>query len=250
MVKINRVIKEYKGQVAVGPINLDIPKPGITSIIGPNGAGKSTLLMMIGRLLEMDGGSITVGGIDVSTGKSSELAQHLAILRQENHFSTRLTVRQLVSFGRYPYSKGRLNQEDYAIINRYLSFLHLEDLADRYLDELSGGQRQRAYVGMVLAQETDYILLDEPLNNLDIEHSVQMMKHLRRIADEFQRSIILVMHDLNFTARYSDYICAMCQGQITHWGSVDQVMTTEVMSEIFSCEIEIVQALCGPVVIY
>ena len=166
MISIRNARKRYGEEVKIGPLNIEIPKAGITSLIGPNGAGKSTTLLMIGRLLKMDEGQIMVANMDVSTTKSSDLAKILTILRQENHFITRLTVRQLVGFGRFPYSKGRLTKEDEAIISKYIDFLELTDLEHRFLDELSGGQRQRAYVAMVLCQETEYVLLDEPLNNL------------------------------------------------------------------------------------
>ncbi len=187
--------------MAIGPVNIEIPKAGLTSLIGPNGAGKSTTLLMIGRLLDKDEGVIKVANMDVSTSKSNDLAKILTVLRQENHFVTRLTVRQLVGFGRFPYSKGRLTIEDEQIISKYIDFFALRDLEDRYLDQLSGGQRQRAYVAMVLCQETEYVLLDEPLNNLDVARSVQMMEHLRYAANEFGRTIVTVLHDINFAAK-------------------------------------------------
>src|SRR5690606_37798333 len=130
---------------------------GITSIIGPNGAGKSTLLGMISRLLPMDAGTVTVDGLDVTRTPSDVLAQRLAILRQDNHIAARLTVRDLVAFGRYPHSKGRPTVDDRRHIEEALSFLELTELADRFVDELSGGQRQRASVAMVLCQDTDYV---------------------------------------------------------------------------------------------
>src|SRR5690606_32042368 len=176
MINITNVKKAYTDEVKIGPLNIEIPKAGFTSLIGPNGAGKSTTLLMIGRLLNMDEGQISVANMDVTTTKSKDLAKILTILRQENHFVTRLTVRQLAGFGRFPYSKGRLTKEDEKIISKYIDFLELTDLEHRYLDELSGGQRQRAYVAMILCQETEYVLLDEPLNNLDIARSVQMME--------------------------------------------------------------------------
>ncbi|MBG9885144.1 iron ABC transporter ATP-binding protein, partial [Bacillus toyonensis] len=150
----------------MGPVDLVVPEGGVTALIGPNGAGKSTLLTMVGRLMGMDAGTIAIAGHDVATTPSKTLARIVSILRQENHFVTRLTVRQLVGFGRFPYSKGRLTRADEEIVSRAIDFLDLRDLESRYLDELSGGQRQRAYVAMVLAQDTEVILLDEPLNNL------------------------------------------------------------------------------------
>lgn len=240
MITLENVHKIYGSDTSVGPVTLDIPAHGVTALVGPNGAGKSTLLTMIGRLLKMDEGTITVGGMDVSSAKSADLATVLSILRQENHFITRLTVRQLVAFGRFPYNKGCTTVADEEIIDRYIRFFELEELEDRYLDELSGGQRQRAYVAMVLTQETEYVLLDEPLNNLDIAHSVQMMRMLRRAADEFGRTIVVVLHDLNFAAQYADCICAVKNGQVFAQGSVDEVMVDSTLSELFGTPITVI----------
>lgn len=250
MIKIKDVKKSYSEKVKIGPIDIEIPKAGITSLIGPNGAGKSTTLLMIGRLLDMDHGQISVANMDVSKSKSEDLAKIMTILRQENHFVTRLTIRQLVGFGRFPYSKGRLTKEDEKIISKYIDFLGLRDLENRYLDELSGGQRQRAYVAMVLSQETEYVLLDEPLNNLDVARSVQMLDHLRYAADEFNRTILMVLHDINFAAKYSDRVCAMKDGKIAAFGSSDDVMKEEILTDIFETKIEIIEGPYGPVAVY
>jgi len=136
------------------------------------------------------------------------------------------------------------------IISKYIDFLDLADLENRYLDELSGGQRQRVYVAMVLCQETEYVLLDEPLNNLDVARSVQMMEHLRHAADEFGRTILTVMHDINFAARYSDRICAMKGGRIAAFGTVEEIMNTELLTDIFETKIEIIDGPHGPIAIY
>lgn len=250
MIQIANARKAYSKEVEIGPLDIRVPKAGLTSLIGPNGAGKSTTLHMIGRLLPMDAGSITVADLDVSEADSEDLAKILTILRQENHFITRLTVRQLVGFGRFPYSKGRLTKEDEAIVSKYIDFLHLTELEHRYLEELSGGQRQRAYVAMVLAQETEYVLLDEPLNNLDVARSVHMMEHLRQVAREFGRTIITVMHDINFAAKYSDRICAMKNGRIAAFGPVAEIMKGELLSEIFETDIQIIPGPHGPLAIY
>lgn len=250
MIKILNARKQYTDEVEIGPLNIQIPKAGLTSLIGPNGAGKSTALLMIGRLLNMDEGQIEIANMDVSKSKSEDLAKVLTILRQENHFVTRLTVRQLAGFGRFPYSKGRLTKEDESIISKYIDFLDLTDLENRYLDELSGGQRQRAYVAMVLCQETEYVLLDEPLNNLDVARSVQMMEHLRHAANEFGRTILTVMHDINFAAKYSDRICAMKEGRIAAFGTVEDIMDPELLTNIFETKIEIIDGPYGPIAIY
>jgi len=247
MISLEQVKKSYTDDVR---IDLTIPKGGFTALIGPNGAGKSTTLMMIGRLLDLDAGQIEVAGMDVTSSKSKDLAKIITILRQENHFVTRLTVRQLVGFGRFPYSKGRLTADDETIISKYIDFLELTSLENRYLDELSGGQRQRAYVAMVLCQETEYILLDEPLNNLDIARSVQMMGYLRHVADTFGRTIITVLHDINFAAKYADHICAMKDGQIAAFGTVAEVMDEALLSEIFETHLEIIEGPYGPIAVY
>ncbi|MFR3730326.1 ABC transporter ATP-binding protein [Lacrimispora sp.] len=250
MIEIRNVRKIYSDEVKIGPLNIQIPKAGLTSLIGPNGAGKSTALLMIGRLLNLDEGQIKVANMNVSESRSEDLAKVLTILRQENHFVTRLTVRQLAGFGRFPYSKGRLTREDERIISKYIDFLDLGDLENRYLDELSGGQRQRAYVAMVLCQETEYVLLDEPLNNLDVARSVQMMGHLRQAANEFGRTILTVIHDINFAAKYSDRICAMKNGQIAAFGTVAEIMKPELLTDIFETDINIMEGPYGPIAIY
>ena len=245
MIELRRVTKVYSSQVSIGPVELDIPAGGVTALIGPNGAGKSTLLMTIGRLLGISEGTIRVAEMDVASTRSADLAKVLSILRQENHFITRLTVRQLIGFGRFPYSRGRLTAEDEEIISRYVDFLGLGELEGRHLDELSGGQRQRAYVAMVLCQETEYVLLDEPLNNLDIAHSVEMMNHVERAAREFGRTVIVVLHDINIAARYADRICAVKDGRVVEFGTPAEIMRDEVLSSIFDADIEVIEGPRG-----
>ncbi|WCZ32058.1 ABC transporter ATP-binding protein [Corynebacterium massiliense] len=250
MISLRGVKKAYSTETSIGPVDLEIPAGGITALVGPNGAGKSTLLTMIGRLMGMDEGQIEVAGFDVSSTKSRDLARVVSTLRQENHFVTRLTVRQLVGFGRFPYSHGRLTVDDEEVISRYIDFFHLNELEHRYLDELSGGQRQRAYVAMVLCQETDYVLLDEPLNNLDIAHSVDMMRLLDDAARDLGRTIIIVLHDINFAAPYADYICAVKDGQIVAFGSPEEIMSDDVLSPIFNTEITVIDGPHGLLACY
>jgi iron complex transport system ATP-binding protein len=244
MILANEVTKRYGDAVVVDGLSVTIPKGGITSIIGPNGAGKSTLLSMLARLLRMDGGSVTVGGLDVTTTASDVIARRLAILRQDNHLTARLTVRDLVTFGRFPYSKGRPTLDDKRHVERALSYLDLGALADRYLDELSGGQRQRAFVAMVLCQDTDYVLLDEPLNNLDMKHAQSMMKTLRRATRDLGKTVVLVLHDINFASWYSDFIVALKDGRLAAAGTVDEVIREDMLRGIYGMEIQ-VHAVAG-----
>lgn len=250
MITLTGVRKEYSSEVAIGPVDLRIPKGGVTALVGPNGAGKSTLLTMIGRLLGLDQGTIDIAGHDVTRTASKDLAKIVSILRQENHFVTRLTVRQLVAFGRFPHSKGRLTVADEEVVSRAIDFLALTDLEHRYLDQLSGGQRQRAYVAMVLCQDTEYVLLDEPLNNLDMRHSVQMMKHLRRAAEELERTIVIVLHDINFAGHYADHICAVKDGSVVEFGTPAEIMTDEVLTRVFDTPVTVVEGPNGPLAVY
>ncbi|WP_130873960.1 ABC transporter ATP-binding protein [[Pseudopropionibacterium] massiliense] len=250
MILVDAALKKYSSTTTIGPLELEIPEGGITALVGPNGAGKSTLLTMIGRLLGMDAGTIEVAGMNVTTTKSRDLSKVLSVLRQENHFVTRLTVRQLVGFGRFPYSRGRLTVEDIEIVEQAISFLRLEEIADRFIDELSGGQRQRAYVAMVLAQDTRYVLLDEPLNNLDMAHSVQMMQHMHRAAKDLGRTIVIVLHDINFAATYADTIIAMKNGQVAASGSPKELFREEILTDIFETPVKIIPGPRGPVAAY
>lgn len=241
MVDLKEVTKRYGSKEVVKDVTVSIEKGKITSFIGPNGAGKSTLLSMVSRLILKDEGEIYIDGQDITKGKSRELAKKISILKQSNHVNLRLTVRELVSFGRFPYSQGRLTEDDWKHVDEAIRYMELEDLRDQYLDELSGGQRQRAFIAMVIAQDTEYILLDEPLNNLDMKHSVQIMKILRKLVDEKGKTIILVIHDINFASVYSDYIVALKDGKIVKEGTTEEIINREVLREIYEMDISIQQ---------
>ena len=239
MIETRAITKAYGPALVVDNVTLTLPRGGVTSIIGPNGAGKSTLLSMISRLLPMNAGTVTIEGLDVTKTPGAVLARRLAILRQDNHIAARLTVRDLVSFGRYPHSNGRLTLADKGHIERALDYLGLADLSGRFLDELSGGQRQRAFVAMVICQDTDYVLLDEPLNNLDMKHAVAMMQLLRKAAAEFGKSIVLVLHDINFASVYSDRIVCMKAGRVAHEGTPAEVITPQIMRAIYEIDVKV-----------
>lgn len=250
MLKVNQLTKRYGGKAVVDDVTFTLPKNAVISLIGPNGAGKSTVLNMISRLIESDGGSVDFHGRGIHKWKSRDLAKRLAILTQTNHVQMKLTVRELVAFGRFPYSGSRLTEEDNSIIDRAIRYMELEEFQDRFIDELSGGQRQRAYIAMVIAQDTEYILLDEPTNNLDIYHATNMMKIVRRLCDELGKTVILVLHEINYAAFYSDYICAFVNGQIVKFGTVKEVMTKETLSEIYRVDFEIMEIEGKPLSIY
>ncbi|MGN0305670.1 MAG: ABC transporter ATP-binding protein [Lachnospiraceae bacterium] len=247
---IRKLTKRYDGKAVVDGVSLTIPKGKVTSLIGPNGAGKSTVMGMISRLIAKDEGMVDFEGKEMKEWKSRELSKRLAILTQHQNIQMKLTVRELVSFGRFPYSGNRLTAEDEKIIDGAIAYMELEELEERFIDELSGGQRQRAYIAMVIAQDTDYVLLDEPTNNLDIYHSSNMMKMARRLCDELGKTVILVLHELNYAAFYSDYICAFVDGRVEKFGTVKEVMQKDVLKKIYKVDFEIMEIKGKPLSIY
>lgn len=239
MIEVKQISKIYGGKRVIDDVSVKIAKGKVTSFIGPNGAGKSTLLSMISRLIAKDTGEVFIEGKEISQWNSSELARKISILKQSNHVQVRLTVRELVSFGRFPYSQGKLTAEDIRHVDQAIEYMELADMQHKYLDQLSGGQNQRAYIAMVIAQNTDYILLDEPLNNLDMKHSVQIMKVIRRLADELGKTVVIVIHDINFASCYSDTIVALKDGKIIRSGTTDEIIDPPVLKEVYDMEIQI-----------
>jgi iron complex transport system ATP-binding protein len=239
MIEIKGLSKSFGKKPVVENVTLQIQPKAITSFIGPNGAGKSTLLSMVSRLLDADTGEVFLDQTDVKKMKSDAFAKRVAILKQANHLNIRLTVRELVSFGRYPYSKGRLNEEDEKIVDQALEYMNLADMQDKFLDELSGGQKQRAFISMVIAQDTEYILLDEPLNNLDMKHSVQIMKILRKLVDELGKTVVIVLHDINFASVYSDRIVALKDGRLVKDGPTNEIINSEALREVYDMHIPV-----------
>ena len=249
MISTQSLTKRHGRIVAVDDVSIELGD-GLTAIIGPNGAGKSTLLCAIGRLLRIDTGRVVVGGLDVATTKSRELATRLAVLRQENHLPIRLSVEELVVFGRFPHGGNGRRPDDRAHVERALDLLALGDVRHRFLDELSGGQRQRAFVAMALAQDTDHLLLDEPLNNLDPRHAVELMKLLVALVAERGLKIVVVLHDLNVAARFADTVVAMRDGRVVAHGPVDQVLSAEQLGELYETEVAVAEVAGRRVVLW
>ena len=248
--RVQQLTKQYDGKTVVDAVSFEIPKGKVLSLIGPNGAGKSTVMGIISRLIARDAGLVDFGGKDIARWKSRELAKKLAILTQSNNIQMKLTVRELVTFGRFPYSGGRTTPEDERLIDQAIAYMELEGFEDRFIDELSGGQRQRALIAMVIAQDTEYVLLDEPTNNLDIYHATNMMRTVRKLCDELGKTVILVLHEINYAAFYSDYICAFVDGRIAKFGTVAEVMTRETLSSIYKVDFEILEIEGKPLSIY
>ncbi|GKV65422.1 MULTISPECIES: iron ABC transporter ATP-binding protein [Sporosarcina] len=241
MIQVRELTKFYGKKAVVEKVNVNIHRGKITSFIGPNGAGKSTLLSMVSRLMDADTGEVLLDKSKVKDMKSNEFAKRVAILKQSNFMNVKLTIRELVAFGRFPHCKGRLHEEDERMVDQALEYMGLMDMQEAYLDELSGGQRQRAFIAMTIAQDTDYILLDEPLNNLDMKHSVQIMKILRQLVNDLGKTVVIVLHDINFASVYSDRIVALKNGRIVKDGPTNDIINSESLREIYDMDIPIQQ---------
>ena len=239
MIEIKNLSKKYGNKFVVDDVSFNINKGKITSFIGPNGAGKSTVLSMISRIMSKDEGEVIIDGVPLEKWNDKELAKKVAILRQSNNINVRITIRELVSFGRFPHNEGRLTKEDDKYIDDAIEYMQLKDIENRYLDELSGGQRQRAYIAMVIAQNTEYILLDEPLNNLDMKHSVKMMKVLRGLVIDLNKTVVIVMHDINFASFYSDSIVVLKDGKIARNDDTSKIISKEFLEDIYEIDFEI-----------
>jgi len=241
MIKLENLNKVFSENKVINNVTAEFEKGKVTSIIGPNGAGKSTLLSMASRLVNKDDGFVYINGKEIADWDNKDLAKKLAVLRQSNNVTMRFTVREMVSFGRFPYSQGKLTKDDLEVINNALTYLDLMTIQHKYLDELSGGQRQLAYIAMVIAQNTDSIFLDEPLNNLDIKHSLQIMRNIQKLAHEMNKAVVVVIHDINFAACYSDVIIALKKGEIIASGRVEEVIQADVLESIYETPFNIVE---------
>ncbi|MDR2375973.1 MAG: ATP-binding cassette domain-containing protein [Treponema sp.] len=250
MIEVKNVRQSYGDHEVLRGINLVLPEHKVSALIGANGAGKSTLLNVITRLLPLREGAVLLDGRDMGDMKSRDIAKTIAVLKQSHHISIRISVEDLVAFGRYPHSRGRLTTTDKAKIGEVIAYMRLEDIRDRYLDELSGGQRQRAYIAMVLAQDTKYIFLDEPLNNMDIHFSVEIMHILSKLVGELGKTVVIVVHDINFAAAYADHVIAMKDGAISAEGPVDRIITKTILDGIFGFDFNIAEVAGRKVCLY
>lgn len=233
MIFIDSISKSYGDKNVLNEVSFHIEKGSITSLIGPNGAGKSTLLMIIAKLMQSSTGQVFLDQQNIADISTTHYARKVATLRQSLDVGLRLTVEELISFGRFPYSHGALTEHDNKVIDESIDFLGLQELRHQYLDEISGGQRQMAFLAMTIAQQTDVLLLDEPLNNLDMKHALQIMQALRHLCDRYGRTIILVIHDINFAANYSDYLVALKKGKLAFSGTVDEVITEQNLNALY-----------------
>lgn len=231
----------YEEHTVVSHLNLKIPEGKVTSLIGPNGCGKSTILKAAGRIISPKGGSVLLDGSDIQTLPTREVAKRMSILPQTPVAPLGLTVRELVSYGRFPRRErfGRLKQEDQDIVTWALGVTSLSDLEKAAVDTLSGGQRQRVWIAMAIAQQTDLILLDEPTTYLDMGYQLEVLELLEQLNRKQNCTIAMVLHDLNLASRFSDFLVAIRDGDIVAQGTPEEIMTPPVLRKTFHIDAEI-----------
>nr|WP_285861161.1 ABC transporter ATP-binding protein [Brevibacillus sp. MER 51] len=225
----------------VKDLNISIPSGKITALVGANGSGKSTILKTLARIMKPTGGQVFLDGKSIHQQSTKEVAKQLAILPQNPTAPDGLTVSELVTYGRFPHQKGfgSLTKEDKEIVNWAISMTGMADFHDRPVDQLSGGQRQRAWIAMALAQGTDILFLDEPTTFLDMAHQLEVLKLLQKLNDEENRTIVMVVHDLNHATRYAQHMVAISRGTVVAEGSPAEVMTPEMLRKVFNIEADI-----------
>jgi iron complex transport system ATP-binding protein len=242
MIEVRNVSQSYSKSndvLTLDNVNLTVKKNTITALVGANGAGKSTLLGAMSNLIPITKGQILLDGEEVPKLKTKTVAKNIAFLKQSHQINIRLSVNDLVEFGRFPHSGGRLKPLDRQKVSEAIDYMSIGNIRDRYLDQLSGGQRQRAFIAMVLAQDTPYVFLDEPLNNLDIKYSVEMMNILRKLVTELGKTIVVVLHDINFAAAYAGHIVAMKNGKILSEGCPTAMISKNVLDPVFDHDFNI-----------
>ncbi len=243
MITANDLSIGYDDKLIVNHLDLSIMKGKITALVGANGSGKSTILKGMSRLLKPKAGTVYLNGKTIFKQKSSEVAKQLAILPQNPTAPEGLTVAELVAYGRFPHQKGMgsLSKRDKQMIAWAVDITGMRKFANRAVDHLSGGQRQKAWIAMALAQDAEVMFLDEPTTFLDMAHQLEVLQLLEKLNKEENRTIIMVIHDLNHASRYAEEIVAIKKGQIIHTGAPAKVMTAGVLETVFGVKCDIIQ---------
>ena len=244
----------YDARRVLDGVDLAVTEGQLTVLLGPNGSGKSTLLKTLARTLTPSAGRVCLDGEDIHRRNTRQVAQRLGILPQGPAAPEGLTVRQLVGMGRFPHQRlwRQDAEQDARAIREAMAYADVTDFAERSVDALSGGQRQRCWIAMVLAQETDLILLDEPTTFLDLKVQVDLLELLSRLAHEHGRTLLLVLHDLNLAAAYADQLVMMRDGRIVKRGTPDEVFTADTLKRVFDLDANVIrdphsgQLVCVP----
>ncbi|OOF61424.1 Fe(3+) dicitrate ABC transporter ATP-binding protein FecE [Rodentibacter pneumotropicus] len=230
----------YQETIIIPNLNITFPQNQITALLGPNGCGKSTLLKALARLLKPKSGKIHYQAVDIWQKSAKTYAKTLSFLPQKQIIPEGISVRELVSFGRSPYLNlwGRLSPQDESLVEQALAATQMTAFADYPATSLSGGQQQRAFLAMVLAQNTEIVLLDEPTTYLDLSHQAELMTMMRTLQKQ-GKTVITVLHDLNQACRYCDHLVVLKQGELVKQGTPKQVMSERLLKQVFDLDVEI-----------
>ena len=253
MIKLNNISHHIGKQQILHDITLSLPTAQVIALIGPNGAGKSTLFSVMARLQPLQYGQVSFAvdneERDIVSCQARTLAKTVAMLGQDNHVQGRLRVHELLMFGRYPYHQGQPTADDQQKVQEILERFELEPLAERFLSTLSGGQRQRVLIAMIVCQDTPYLLLDEPLNNLDMYHAGRLMRELRQLSHNQQKTVVIVLHDINQAAQFADTVVTMKAGEVTAVGCPADVITKETMKDLYNVDVTVLSHQGRPVIV-
>ena len=253
MIKLNNISHHIGKQQILHDITLSLPTAQVIALIGPNGAGKSTLFSVMARLQPLQSGQVSFAvdneERDIVSCQARTLAKTVAMLGQDNHVQGRLRVHELLMFGRYPYHQGQPTVGDQQKVQEILERFELEPLAARFLSTLSGGQRQRVLIAMIVCQDTPYLLLDEPLNNLDMYHAGRLMRELRTLSHSQQKTVVIVLHDINQAAQFADTVVTMKAGEVMAVGRPADVITQETMKDLYNVDVTVLNHQGRPVIV-
>lgn len=242
VLKSNNIVAGYDKKTILNKVNITIPENKISVIIGANACGKSTLLKTLARLIQPTYGEILLDGKKLTSMAPKQLARVLGLLPQSPVVPEGITVADLVGRGRFPYQsffKG-LSKKDYEAVEEALALMGITELANRSVDELSGGQRQRVWIAMALAQQTDILLLDEPTTFLDISYQIEILDLLTDLNRKRGTTIVMVLHDINLSARYADYIFAVRQGNLIAEGTPADIITDGLIKQVFDLDCTVI----------
>lgn len=243
--QIKGLFVQFGAKPILKDIRMELSKGEVVSIVGPNGAGKTTLLKSMASILSPPRNTVWIDGKDVRLYVANELAKKQAYVPQHSSTGFPLTVMETVLLGRKPYINWGVTAEDLQIVERIMNRLQLNRLSEQFIDECSGGERQKVMIARALAQEPEVLLLDEPTSALDIRYQLEVLELIRQLASEQQVLVVLILHDLELAARYSDRVILLKEGEVFATGSPEEVFTPAHIEQVYGVHVEIEQGSCG-----
>ncbi|HJJ85693.1 MAG TPA: ABC transporter ATP-binding protein [Methanocorpusculum sp.] len=244
-ISVEHLTQKYGQHVVFEDVSFTTESGKVTALLGPNGSGKSTLIKTIADILPMKGGRILVNDTDITTVSKAERAKMIGYVPQYFHYTSFTSVLDTVLIGRRPYMSWSVSDEDLETVDAALSTMHIEELADRFVNELSGGQRQRVFIARALAQNPEFFLFDEPTSSLDLRHQLETLAVMQDVVHKNNSGMIVALHDLNLALRYADHVVLLKDGAIYANGKPEDVLTAEAVRDVYGVESEVVEKETG-----